>query len=48
MDNAAFEFDKEREVARILRDIADKIERGHEPTKPMDYNGNSVGKIEYK
>lgn len=46
--NSAFELSKEDEVGRILREIADKIERGHTPTKAMDINGNSVGKINYE
>ena len=45
---AAFEGDSEREVARILREIASKIEKGNEPTKAMDINGNSVGTVTIK
>lgn len=47
-ENSAFEGNTEYEVARILREIADKIEQGHEPTKVMDINGNKVGEIEIK
>lgn len=47
-ENSAFEGNEEHEVARILRNIADKIENGQQPRKPMDINGNSVGSIEYK
>ena len=42
-DNAAFEGDNlEPEIARILRKVADKLERGiHEGTE-RDINGNTV------
>ena len=44
-DNAAFEDDpgKAYECARILRELANKLERGHEVGKCIDYNGNTVG-----
>jgi hypothetical protein len=45
---SAFEGYEEKEIARILRDIADKIENGYEPTKPLDINGNSCGFIKIK
>lgn len=45
-DNSAFE-ENPNEVSRILRKIADQLEKGQEPSNPMDFNGNSVGKIEY-
>jgi len=32
-----------REVVRILRDVARKVEQGQTEGKPMDMNGNSVG-----
>lgn len=41
-DNAAFE-DKDQEIARILRNAADRIEAGQSSGKLMDANGNSVG-----
>ena len=45
-DNAAFaDGNREAEIARILRDIADKIERGAEPKSARDYNGNTVATI---
>lgn len=49
-DNAAFADDAGREVARILRDWADKMEdRGDAfysgPVR--DLNGNRVGKIDF-
>lgn len=47
--NSAFEeMGTEKEIARILRTIADKIENGNTPQKPMDINGQSVGIIEYQ
>lgn len=43
-DNAAFE-DVNSEVARILRDLADKVDSGTRTDgRVMDYNGNAVGK----
>ena len=44
--NAAFQDagdDGKSEVARILRDIADKLESGHEHGACVDANGNRVG-----
>ena len=34
---------KERETAHILRELANRIERGDKQGKIMDINGNSVG-----
>lgn len=46
-DNAAFvEFGERPEVARILREIADKIEQYHNPEVIMDINGNRCGHID--
>lgn len=45
--NAAFD-DKEAEVSRILRDIAECVERGLTNGRVADYNGNVVGKWELK
>jgi hypothetical protein len=45
---AAFEVDKGAEVARVLRNLADKFEDGCEPSKTMDINGNAVGVVEYE
>lgn len=48
MDNAAFE-DKELEAARILADLASRMETGQLGVEPgnrlalMDVNGNRVG-----
>lgn len=45
-DNAAFAEDGndgKNEVARILREIADKLEDGCDVGFPRDINGNKVG-----
>jgi len=47
-DNDAFSPSPEYETARILRDLADRIEKrglpqSGEPYWLMDYNGNAVG-----
>lgn len=44
-DNAAFEEDRDAELARILRIAADKIEHGNETAKLYDVNGNAVGEF---
>jgi hypothetical protein len=46
-DNAAFEDDLGYETARILRELADRIESGSRPETARDINGNKVCKIEY-
>jgi hypothetical protein len=44
MDSAAFDDAPMTELARILREYADKIERDGEPSKKLrDINGNVVG-----
>lgn len=46
--NAAFDDDAGAEVARILRDLADRLERdgiGGPLPKPADLNGNTVGAV---
>ena len=44
--NAAFDDgNREAEVARILREAADKIEAGYEDFTLRDYNGNKVGSV---
>lgn len=45
-DNAAFEGEARRdECARILREIADKLENGsQDEAKVYDQNGNAVGR----
>jgi hypothetical protein len=42
--NAAFEGEDNYEVVRILRDIADQVERGCALGIIIDINGNKVGK----
>lgn len=46
--NAAFEEEPEREIARILRELASKLENGQHPESLRDINGNKVGKVEYR
>jgi hypothetical protein len=43
--NAAFEGDPEAEVARILKDAANKIARGNTDFNLLDLNGNKVGTV---
>lgn len=44
-DGAAFDPDPRPEVARILRDLADRLEAGHDPEKLRDINGNAAGEV---
>lgn len=44
--NAAFE--DERELPRVLRELAIKFELGSEPKILKDLNGNKVGTISYE
>lgn len=46
--NAAFEGNESGETARILRELADKIESGRLPETLLDVNGNAVGKVKYR
>ena len=51
-DNDAFGDEREREVASILRDVAERLETG-EPFAPnyetlRDINGNDVGRAAFK
>jgi hypothetical protein len=41
--NAAFTDDPHAELARIIREYADRLEGGREDCALMDYNGNHVG-----
>lgn len=43
MDNAAFEDSPSRELARILRRLADQVEAGTKEVNLRDVNGNAVG-----
>lgn len=42
-DNAAFEDDEGAECARILRNIAERLDRGEKCGLCVDVNGNHVG-----
>lgn len=42
-ENEAFGDSPAHEVARILRQIANRLEDGTDSAKVMDVNGNSVG-----
>lgn len=43
-DNAAFdEENREHEVARILREVADLVEGGSDTNQVRDVNGNRIG-----
>jgi hypothetical protein len=44
-DNDAFAEDKRGEIARILSALVVAINRGNEPSKVMDINGNACGKV---
>jgi hypothetical protein len=46
--NAAFEFEGASETARILRDLAERIEQGEilDYAKIRDINGNSIGEVQ--
>ena len=46
-NEAFYEDGLDSEVARILRYLAKDIEQGYKPTKLKDYNGNTVGSVEY-
>ena len=46
MDNAAFDRGDGRELARILREIANKVQDGKTDGRAMDVNGNKVGEWE--
>ena len=50
-DNAAFDDDAGPEIARILRELADRMETGltiPNSVRLRDYNGNKVGVAEYE
>lgn len=42
-DNAAFDDEPASEIARILRDVAGKIEAGQFENVIRDLNGNKIG-----
>lgn len=41
--NAAFDYEPASEVARILRDIAQRVEAGADCGTIRDHNGNTIG-----
>ncbi len=43
--NAAFDIDAPAECARILREIADRMELTGIPPVPRDINGNRCGSV---
>lgn len=43
LGNAAFERNPRPEIARILRETADKLEQGRDVLALRDINGNTVG-----
>lgn len=45
--NDAFDERENDEVARILRELADKLESNFTPRKVLDLYGNVVGSIQY-
>jgi len=44
-ENAAFGDCPELEVARILHEMADRLESSGLPPVPRDYNGNKCGSV---
>ena len=46
-EGQAFEDYGDREVSRILEEIAKKIKHGLDGDKIMDINGNEIGKWEF-
>jgi hypothetical protein len=47
-DNAAFRPNPQYELARIFRELANKLENGQSVSKLYDTNGNLVGNIKGK
>ena len=45
--NAAFENNTNLEIARILRDVAKKLEQDQDVDKLMDANGNLAGYVKF-
>lgn len=44
--NAAFDIDATYELARILRELSEELQRGNIPNRVYDFNGNRVGTLE--
>ena len=47
LENNAFTSAPEKAVAKILKEIGDRIKKGYVFGKVMDVNGNSVGEFEF-
>lgn len=47
IDNAAFDPEPAVELARILRELADRVERGQPSGLLRDVNGNIVGSSKF-
>lgn len=47
-DNAAFDDDPTPEIARILREIAQKVDAGIDEGAVYDINGNRIGDFKRK
>lgn len=48
LDNAAFEYERENEIARILSDLSDRLPtkgKTRESINLYDYNGNWCGMV---
>ena len=45
MNNAAFDDEPEIELARILRDLAARVERGYDQVNLFDIDGKKVGEF---
>lgn len=45
--NSAFEDNEPEETAKLLRDIASKIDRGDTDGPVLDLNGNTIGGWEF-
>lgn len=47
VSNDAFQEDTRGEIARILEKLVTDIYNGKEPSKLLDYNGNTCGMINW-
>lgn len=45
-DNDAFAEDPLKELARVLAELADRMNSGYLPVRAYDINGNACGRIE--
>lgn len=48
LGNDAFQPEPGPEIARILRELADKFEQGQLPSSAWDINGNTVATLKYE